>query len=68
MLVLARKVDQSIVLGNDISVRVERIDVGGNGQKPSVRLSVQAPPEVTIWRGELYEEKLKEGTLKKKGT
>ncbi len=47
MLVLSRKPEQSIVLDNRIRIHV--LQVRGN----TVRLGIEAPPEVTVLRSEL---------------
>ncbi len=47
MLVLSRKVGERIVLDNRIVVTV--LEVKGR----QVRLGFEAPPDVSIWRGEL---------------
>ena len=47
MLVLSRKESESIMIGDDIQVTVERIE----GSK--VRISVSAPREVLILRSEV---------------
>jgi carbon storage regulator len=49
MLVLARRRDETIRIGDDISVKVVRI--GPN----SVRLGIQAPQGVAIHRQEIWE-------------
>jgi len=49
MLVLSRRETESILIGDDIIVTIERI----NGKRVSV--SVRAPDEVNIVRGELVE-------------
>jgi carbon storage regulator len=51
MLVLSRRETESILIGDDIIVTIERI----NGKRVSV--SVRAPDEVNIVRGELMEMK-----------
>lgn len=48
-LVLTRKVDESIRIGNDVEIRVVQMN---NGR---VRLCVEAPRDVKILRGELKE-------------
>lgn len=50
MLVLARKLDESIVLGDDITIRVISIDKG------VVKLGVDAPKNISIMRSELLED------------
>ena len=49
MLVLTRKVGERLVIGEDIVVTVAEIK-GDN-----VRLAIEAPKSVKIYRGELYE-------------
>jgi carbon storage regulator len=49
MLILTRKVNESIMIGPDIEVAV--LDVRGR----QVRLGIKAPPEVVILRSELEE-------------
>ncbi len=49
MLVLSRKVDESIVIGEDIVVTV--VEVRGD----KVRLGISAPREVTVHRREVYD-------------
>ena len=47
MLVLARKTDESILIGDNIHVKVISIDKG------VVKLGIEAPSDVTIIRDEL---------------
>lgn len=47
MLILTRKVGESIIVGNDVVVTVEGIERG------KVKLSFDAPQEVTIHRKEV---------------
>ena len=48
MLVLTRKIKQSIMIGDDIEVTV----LSSEGEK--VRLGIQAPPTVPVHRIEIY--------------
>ncbi len=50
MLVLARKLDESIVIGDDIVVKVISIDKG------VVKLGIEAPRSISIVRNELLED------------
>lgn len=50
MLALTRKVGERIVIGDDIVVTV--VSVKGE----SVRITIDAPKEVKIFRGEIYDE------------
>lgn len=56
MLVLTRKPDQTINIGEDIRIKILEI---GNGY---VKLGIDAPREMPIYREELYE-KLKQLNL-----
>jgi carbon storage regulator len=49
MLILTRRVGETVVIGNDVTVTV--LGVKGN----QVRLGVNAPKEVTVHREEIYE-------------
>jgi len=49
MLVLSRKVDQAIVIGDGIEIQVNRIE------GDTVKLGISAPRQVAILRKELYE-------------
>ncbi len=50
MLVLARKINESIMIGDDIEVVV--IDIKGD----QVKLGIRAPKNITVHRKEIYEE------------
>lgn len=50
MLVVSRKQDESIVIGNEIEIVVVRID------RHTVRLGVKAPRSISVHRKEVYEE------------
>ena len=49
MLVLTRKKDEAIRIGDDILIKVIAVD------KNTVRLGIEAPKELSILREELYE-------------
>ncbi|MHA1592377.1 MAG: carbon storage regulator CsrA [Candidatus Heimdallarchaeaceae archaeon] len=65
MLVLGRKKDESIIIGDDIKVTI--VDVRGD----KVRLGIDAPRSISVHRKEVYEaiqrEKKAEETKKKIG-
>lgn len=50
MLVITRKKDESLLIGNNIEITVVKVDDG------SVKLAISAPKNVTILRKELYKE------------
>lgn len=50
MLVLTRKAEQSLVLGNNITITVLAVE----GER--VKLGIQAPREVTVLRQEIHEQ------------
>jgi carbon storage regulator len=49
MLVLGRKVGETIMIGDDIEIVVVAVE----GEH--VKLGIKAPREVSVYRGELYE-------------
>lgn len=49
MLVLTRKAGESIVIGNDVRVTVLEM------QGRQIRLGIEAPADVSVHRGEVYE-------------
>lgn len=50
MLVLTRKIGESFVVGDDIKITIIDI-IGGN----KVRVGIEAPQEVPVYREEIYE-------------
>lgn len=50
MLVLARKLNQNIVIDGRIVVKVLRVE------RDTVKLGIQAPPSIPVHRQEVYEE------------
>ena len=57
MLILTRKVGESITIGDQIKIYV--IDVKGR----QVRLGIEAPAETTVHRSEVYEKIIEENRL-----
>lgn len=53
MLVITRKKDESILIGDDIEIKIVNVDDG------RVKIAISAPKEVTILRKEVFE-KVKE--------
>jgi carbon storage regulator len=49
MLILSRKVDESIIIGDEILVSI--VDIKGD----QVKLGIQAPADVKVYRQEVYE-------------
>ena len=49
MLILTRKVGESVLIGNDISITI--LSARGN----QVKLGVEAPKEVSVHREEIYQ-------------
>jgi carbon storage regulator len=49
MLVLTRKLNQAIVIGEDVRVVVVAID------RDQIRLGIEAPRDVSVHRSEVYE-------------
>ena len=62
MLVLSRKKYESIIIGDNITITVVEI----RGDK--VRLGIQAPKEVPIWRSEIHQAIQQSGPVPDNGT
>lgn len=54
MLILTRKSDESIVIGNDIEVKVLRVQGG------QVHIGIDAPREISVYRQEIFDQIKKE--------
>ncbi len=61
MLVLSRKKDEKIIIGDNITIMV--IEIRGD----KVRLGIEAPREVTVHRQEVYEAIQREQDEQQKG-
>jgi len=61
MLILTRKTGESILIGDDILIKV--VETGKN----SIRLGIEAPKEVTVLRQEVLESIQKENILSSRG-
>ncbi len=60
MLVLTRRIDESLMVGDSITVTILSID----GDK--VKLGIKAPREITILREEIYQAVQEQNMLKKR--
>lgn len=54
MLVLTRRVEESILIGDNIEVKI--VQVRGAGDQAMVRIGIAAPPDVRVLRKEVFEE------------
>ncbi|MDX9872629.1 MAG: carbon storage regulator [Clostridia bacterium] len=58
MLVLGRKPGEYVLIGEDIKVKVVMTDNG------ALRLAIEAPKDISIVRGEVYEKTVNKGLKK----
>ncbi|MCC3869517.1 carbon storage regulator CsrA [Terrisporobacter mayombei] len=56
MLVITRKKEESLLIGDDIEIKIVKIDDG------SVKIAIDAPKDKIILRKEVYENVRKENT------
>jgi carbon storage regulator len=57
VLVLSRKVNQAIMIGDDVRIVIVAVD------RDQVKLGVEAPREISVHRSEIYEEIKRSGHL-----
>lgn len=54
MLILNRKIGESIILGDDIELKILEVQDG------KIKIGIEAPKDVTILRKEVYDEVIEE--------
>jgi carbon storage regulator len=54
MLILSRKIEESIVVGNAITIKILGIHEG------QVKIGIEAPKDIKVYRSEVYEQIQKE--------
>jgi len=54
MLVLTRRLNESILIGDDVEIKI--LQVRGSGDQVSIRIGIMAPKQITILRKEVFDE------------
>jgi len=54
MLVLTRRLNETIVIGDEVEIKV--LQVRGSGEQAVVRIGITAPRHITVLRKEVYDE------------
>lgn len=54
MLVLTRRLNETILIGDNIEIKI--VQVKGSGDQAVIRLGISAPKHVTVLRKEVYDE------------
>ncbi|MCA9742162.1 carbon storage regulator CsrA [candidate division KSB1 bacterium] len=54
MLVLTRRLGETIVIGDDIVIKI--VDIHGK----QIRVGIEAPSEISVYRGEIYDRIMQE--------
>ena len=54
MLVLTRRLGETIVIGDDIIIKI--VDIHGK----QIRVGIEAPSEISVYRGEIYDRIMQE--------
>lgn len=69
MLILTRKVGETLRIGDDIEVTVMAVHQHTPNSAPQVRIGIKAPKEIPVHREEIYEriKKEKEGGQQPRG-
>lgn len=66
VLILTRKIDETILIGDDIEIKI--VQVRGSGENAQVRIGIAAPRGVTILRKEIYDQVKEENLRALKGS
>lgn len=54
MLVLTRRLNESIIIGDNVEIKI--VQVKGSGDQAVIRIGISAPKQVTVLRKEVYDE------------